>query len=92
MPVADVGRYGVHGSRPVQGRDGDEVFELFGLEADHHRLESRGLELEDAFGLPFSQHGKGGGVVFRNGLHGEVRFFSPYEFLAVLDDGQGTEP
>ena len=92
VAVADIGGDGVHGTGPVQRRDGNEVLQLFRLEADHDRLEARGLELEDPFGLPFPEHPERLRVVFRDTLHGKRRVALLYEFLTVFDDGQRAEP
>ena len=82
----------VHRPRPVEGHQGDDLFEALGFEPDQEFLHARRLQLEDAGGVAPTQEFEGGGVVQGGAADVKVLILAlPDQPAGVVDDGQSAQ-
>ena len=90
-PVAQVGGDGIHRPGAVERDEGDDIFKVFGAQADKDLLHAGGFQLEHALGLAVGQHGVGGGVVVIDAGEGKLRCAALDRHFGIVDDGEGAQ-
>ena len=91
VAVAQIGGDGLHRPGPVEADEGDDVLEVFGLQAHQDLPHPRRFQLEHPFGLAAAQHLVGGLVVVVQLCHREGGVLFLDGRLGVPDDGQGPQ-
>ena len=82
---------GVHGSGPVEGDDGGDIFDALGAKLGADPGHAGALQLEDAGGVALGQHAEGLLVVLGDAVHLEIRHPLAHHFGRVLQDRQVPE-
>ena len=91
--VARILRDVLHGTRPVQGHQRDEIVEQRGPDIPERFTHSARLELKHAFRVALGEHAVGGRIIQRDGLDVEVGMpFGPDDSHRAVDDVEVAQP
>ena len=92
LAVAQIGRDGIHRSRPIQRDQGDDILQIFWPHTGQHLRHAGGFKLEDTLRLAPGKHRIGVRIIVVDACHTEIRVLTAHSRLGIVDDCQGAQP